>query len=70
MRGNNVTDREARRHAISEWWMEFSVLWAVFPLLDWLVENQPIGPSILVLSLAISLTATTIGLILGRGEGR
>lgn len=65
-----MTDREARRHAVSEWLMEFSVLWAVFPLLDWLVENQPVAPGILVLSFAISLTATVIGLILRRGEGR
>jgi len=65
-----VTDREARRHAVSEWLMEFSVLWAVFPLLDWLVENQPVAPWILILSFAISLTATVIGLILRRGEGR
>jgi hypothetical protein len=65
-----VTDREARRHAVSEWFMEFSVLWAVFPLLDWLVESQPVGVGILLLSFAISLTATAIGLILRRGEGR
>ena len=29
-----MNDRQARTHAISEWLMEFSVLWAVFPLLD------------------------------------
>ena len=65
-----MTDRDASRHAVSEWFMEFSVLWAVFPLLDWLVENQPVASGILILSFAISLTATVIGLILRRGEGR
>ncbi len=49
--------------------MEFSVLWAVFPLLDWFVENQPVGVTILASCYAISLTAVVIGLILRRGEG-
>ena len=63
-----MTDREARRHAMSEWLMEVSVLWAVFPLLDWLVENQPVSLLILMISSAISLTTVAIGLILRRGE--
>ena len=37
-----MTDREARRDALSTWFMEFSVLWAVFPLLDSLVESRPL----------------------------
>jgi hypothetical protein len=53
---------------MSDWFMEFSVLWAVFPLLDWLVENQPIEFRILAVSYGISLTASVIGLILRRGE--
>jgi hypothetical protein len=64
----NVTDKDARRNAMSDWFMEFSVLWAVFPLLDWLVENQSIELRILAVSFGISLTATVIGLILRRGE--
>jgi hypothetical protein len=63
-----VNDLEARRHAMSEWLMEFSVLWAVFPLLDWFVENQPVSAGILVSCYAISLTAGLLGLILRRGE--
>jgi hypothetical protein len=63
-----MTDGEARRQAMSEWLMEFSVLCAVFPLLDWLVENQPVPLSILVGCYAISLTTGVLGLILRRGE--
>ena len=63
-----MTDAQARRHAASEWLMEFSVLWAVFPLLDWLVENQPVALRVLAVSVAISLTTGLAGLILRRGE--
>ena len=63
-----MTDSEARQHATSEWFLEFSVLWAVFPLLDWLVESQPVTASILALSLGISLTTVVVGLILRRGQ--
>ena len=63
-----MNDREARRHAMSEWLMEFSVLWAVFPLLDRLVENKPIDLSIEAWSLGISLTALLAGVILRKGE--
>ena len=59
-----MTDKEARREAISTWFMEFSVLWAVFPLLDWLVENQAIRLRVLAVSLGISLTGAVIGLLL------
>ena len=48
--------------------MELSVLWAVFPLLDWLVENQPIAMRILIISFVISLTGGLIGLMIRRGE--
>jgi hypothetical protein len=50
--------------------MEFSVLWAVFPLLDRLVENKPIDLSIEAWSLGISLTALLAGVILRKGEAR
>ena len=61
---SSVSDKNARRHAISEWFMEFSVLWAVFPLLDRLVEGREVEPLVIVVSLATSLTAGAIGLIL------
>ena len=63
-----MTDRKARRYALSEWLMEFSVLWAVFPLLDQLVENKPIDVSLTLWSVGISLTALVAGVILRKGE--
>ena len=63
-----MNDKEARREAVSLWFMEFSVLWAVFPLLDQLVENKPIDIPITSSGLAISLTALAVGLIIRRGE--
>jgi len=61
---HRVNDNGTRRRAISEWLMEFSVLWAVFPLLDRLVEGGEVEPFVIVVSLLTSLTAGAIGLIL------
>ena len=66
---DTMTSRDARREAVSVWLMEFSVLWAVFPLLDQLVDNQPIDLRIMTWSLG-SLTTLVIGVILRRGEER
>jgi hypothetical protein len=63
-----MNEREARRHALSEWLMEFSVLWAVFPLLDQFVGNRPIDVSVIAWSVRISLTALVAGVILRKGE--
>jgi hypothetical protein len=63
-----MTDREARRDALSTWFMEFSVLWAVFPPLDSLVEGRPIDWFVRALSIGISLTAAGVGLIFKRGQ--
>jgi hypothetical protein len=63
-----MNDRDARREAVSVWLMEFSVLWAVFPLLDQLVQNRPIDLRIMGPSLGISLTTLVFGVILRRGE--
>jgi hypothetical protein len=63
-----MTDREARRDALSTWFMEFSVLLAVFPLLDSLVESRPLGRLVRALSIGISLTAAGVGLIFERGQ--
>lgn len=65
-----MDNREARRMAVSEWLMEFSVLWAVFPLLDQLLENKLFDVSVTAWSIGISLTAAGIGLILRKGERR
>jgi hypothetical protein len=48
--------------------MEFSVLWAVFPLLDRLVEARPIEVELVSWSLGISLTTLLASLILRKGE--
>ncbi len=63
-----MTDNDARREALSVWMLEFSVLWAVFPVLDQIVERQPIDVWITLLSVAISLTTLAIGVMLKRGE--
>lgn len=65
-----MTDRDARREALSVWFMECSVLWAVFPLLDQLVENHPIDLRITSWSVGISLTTLALGVILRRGDGK
>jgi len=63
-----MNHKEARRQAMSEWLMDFSVLWAVFPLLDQLVENRPIDVSVMAWSVGISLTAGAGGMILRKGD--
>lgn len=65
-----MNNRDARRLALSEWLMEFSVLWAVFPLLDQLVENRPFDVAVTAWSIGISLTTGAIGVILRKGERR
>ena len=62
-----MTDTDARRDALSVWLMEFSVLWAVFPVLDQLVENRPMDLRITSWSVGITLTSLALGLILRRG---
>ena len=63
-----MKDRHARRQALSGWLMETSVLWAVFPLLDRLVEEKPLNFRIIALSTAISLAALLGGIILRKGD--
>lgn len=65
-----MNDRQARRHALSEWLMEFSVLWAVFPLLDQLLEDRPIRVGLLVAGYTISMIAAFGGILLTRGESK
>lgn len=65
-----MSDRQARRHALSEWLMEFSVLWAVFPLLDQLLEDRPLRVGLLVTTYTISMMAAFGGILLRRGESR
>ncbi len=65
-----MTDGEARRDALATWTLEFSVLWAVLPVVDQLLATRPIDVRITVVSGAISLTALGLGVMLKRGERR
>ena len=59
---------DARREALSVWLMEFNVLWAVFPLLDQLVENRDVDFRLMAWSVGMSLTGVILALILTTGE--
>jgi len=48
--------------------MEFSVLWAVFPLLDQLISQTAVKPAVTIFSLAISAIAACGGILLRKGE--
>jgi hypothetical protein len=50
--------------------MEFSVLWAAFPLLDQLLEDRPIRVGVLVASYLISILAFSGGILLRREESK
>lgn len=63
-----MTDREARRDAISTWFLEFSVLWAVLPVVDQLLATRPIDVPITAVSGAVSLTTLVVGIMLKGGE--
>jgi len=57
-------------HALSEWFPEFSVLWAVFPVLDQFVEGGPVFTTLTALGVAISLASLVAGILLRRGDVR
>ena len=63
-----MNDRQARQHALSEWLMEFSVLWAVFPLLDQLIESAPIRVGLTMFSVGMSAIAAVGGILLSKGN--
>lgn len=63
-----MTDSDARREAISTWFLEFSVLWAVCPLLDRFVAGRLVEALFGSTSIAISLTTLAAGLILKKGD--
>ena len=65
-----MSDKRARIHAVSEWLMEFSVLWAVFPLLDQLLEDRAIRVGVLFASQLISILAFIGGILLRREESK
>ena len=55
-----MSKRSTRRHFISEWLLEFSVLWAVFPLLD-----QLLGGKIEIWILAIAWALAVLSFVGG-----
>ena len=63
-----MSDKEARMHATSEWLMEFSLLWAVFPVLDQMIGNAPVGAGMIAISLGISAVTFFGGILLRKGE--
>ena len=63
-----VSDKQARVQALSEWLLEFSVLWAVFPLLDQLIENRPIQSGLTITAFGICFVALTGGILLRKGD--
>lgn len=50
--------------AIAEWLMEFSVLWAVFPLLDYLLTSEKGLSFVPYLGVAVALISFAGGLYL------
>ena len=63
-----MNDRQARQHALSEWLLEFSVLWAVFPVLDQLIEGGPLLTTLTGSSLVIMAGAGIGGILLRKGD--
>ena len=62
-----VDVKEARRQYVSEWLLEFSVLWAVFPLLDELVEKKPVDMGLMALSVGVGSFTFVLGMVLRKG---
>ena len=65
-----MTNRQARIHALSEWLLEISALWVVFPLLDRLVENKPFDLQLMAWSIGMTSAALLGGIILRKGDPR
>jgi hypothetical protein len=63
-----MSNKHAQLQAVSEWLMEFSVLWAVFPVLDQLISNAPLRIGIITSSVGISLISGIGGILLRKGE--
>ena len=65
-----MTTRQARIQALSEWLMEISALWVVFPLLDRLVEDKPFSVGLMAWSIGIAAVTLLSGIILRKGDSR
>jgi hypothetical protein len=55
--------RSARRHFVSEWLLEFSVLWAVFPMLDQMLTDR-FQPWIINTGVSFSMLSFVAGLFI------
>jgi len=64
----NMGNKKARRDTMAEWFQEFSVLWAVFPLLDQLVQGRFIDLRMIGISAGISLTTLLAALMIRTGN--
>jgi len=64
---SSMNRNEARREVYSTWFLEFSVLWAVFPMLDRVVEERPLDTWRTAVSVGISLTALAVSVMLKPG---
>ena len=62
--------RDLRVQALSEWLMEFSVLWAVFPLLDQLIEHRAIEVGVIIAGFTICFVAGVGGILLRKGDAK
>jgi hypothetical protein len=56
----------ARRAYVSEWLLEFSVLWAVFPLLDQLLSGR-LDYELLAVAASIVVISFSLGFVLRKG---
>ena len=63
-----MTDNDARRDALATWFLEFSVLWAVFPVLERIIQDRPLDFWVIALSAGITLTTLIVGVMLKRGD--
>ena len=59
--------RSARRTFVAVWMLEFSVLWAVFPLLELLLGGQ-LKYRLLAFSWTLAVTSFSIGFVLTEDE--
>jgi hypothetical protein len=59
--------RDAQKAYLSEWLLEFSVLWAVFPLLDQILSGQ-IRLWILGLAFVLVVLSLVLGFVLVKGD--
>lgn len=61
--GDGIMDRKrVRNAAFSEWLLEFSVLWAVFPFLDQLLDRaRTFDYVVLIVGFAIAIMSGVLG---------